>query len=589
MRTAGAATRVASARIAAIIGIAMLGCVAAANAQQAPLPGSVAPGQIERQFQRPPEPRAPGAIDIPQPPSQRVAPIPPNVRVELRALEITGSTVFAPDEFRPLYAEMIGKTVALEQIYLVAAQISSKYHDAGYFLAQAIVPPQEVNRGTVQIRVIEGYVAKVKFEGDIRGPRGILEGYGDKIAADRPARLQTFERYLLLMNDLPGVSAHATIQPDPTEIGAADLLVQITHKTVGAFFSADDRGTKFLGPEQLQLGTSLNSLAHLYEQISLRGIVTPSIRELRYGDGRYVQPIGSDGFRTELFGSVSETHPGFTLSNQNVHSDYRTVSFSGFYPVLRSRNQNWTVGGGFNIQDSTTNQLVTDAVSLIPAQTKTIDDRLRYISLSSQYDVRDRLSGTDLVYVEARQGIDGLGSTKSDNALASNPGASPNFTLFHATLQRQQGLGSLLSGLGVLAAVDGQYAFSRLLVEQQYAFGGEQYGRAYDPAEITGDRGVAAKIEPQYTFGGIPRFIDAFQLYVYYDFGYVWNFAPGSPALVNPPARTATGAATGIGLRFFAPYFTGYIEMAKPLTRSVATLGNDGKDPRFFFHVILSY
>ncbi len=498
--------------------------------------------------------------------------IPRNVRLELKSVEIIGSTVFAPADFQPLYAEMIGKDVPLEQIYLIAAEITSKYHRAGYFLSQAIVPPQEIAGGVVQIRVIEGYVAQVKIQGEVRGLRSIIEGYGRNIAADRPARIETFERYLLLMNDLPGVSAHATIEPDRLEVGAADLIVDVTHKSVSLLGSADNRGTKFIGPYELRAGTSLNSLAGLYERLDVQYVGTPDLDELNYGEVRYVQPIGSDGLRAELFGGISTTHPGGPLAGQNIRSDFRTVSATGFYPIERSRTENLTLGAGFSLQDSITNQLGARA----------FDDRTRYFSAIGQYDRSDNWRGTNLLYLEGRQGVDAFGATRARDG-TSNRGARPDFALLHATAQRQQDLSVLLPRLSVLAAIDGQFAFSKLVIAQQYAFGGEQYGRAFDPAEIVGDHGIAAKIEPQYSFTGIPPFIDTFQAYTYYDFGHVSRIDP--PAGV---ASRATAAATGIGLRYFAPYFTGYVEAAHALVHGVAASGGR-KETRFFFRVTAKY
>jgi len=551
--------------------IALLGSSGGAFGQQRP--PSVEPGVIERQFQPTPQPRAPGPVEVPPSPAEQPVPaIAPNVRVELKGVDISGATVFGPADFQPLYADLIGHSVALEQIYALAAQITTKYHNAGYFLSQAIVPPQEIAGGFVRIRVVEGYVAHVQIQGEVRGLRSIIEGYGNKIAADRPARERTFERYLLLMNDLPGVTAHATLAPNPTEVGAADLIVEVRHKTESLSASADNRGTKFIGPYEFRGGASLNSLAGLYDRIDVQYIGTPIFDELRYGDLRYTQPIGDEGFRTELFGSLSTTHPRGTLSSQNIHGDARTVSVAGFYPIERSRLENLTLGGGFALQDATTNQLGVRAT----------DDRMRYLSLTGQYDSSDNWAGNNLVYLEMRQGINGLGASNSSDLL-SNPGARPDFALAHATVQRQQDLGALLSGLAILAAADGQYAFTKLVVPQQYAFGGEQYGRAYDPAEITGDHGIAAKVEPQYTFAGIPSYVDTLQAYSFYDFGYVARISP-----VAGTAQTATGAATGAGLRFFAPYFFGDLEVAHALTRGVSD--NEGrKETRFFFRLTAKY
>jgi hemolysin activation/secretion protein len=557
-----------------IVVVALLGAVLSPGwpaAAQTP-PPSVAPGQIERQFQPPPQPAAPGQIEIPQPQAPAAPQQVPTVRLELRDVEISGATVFAPEELRPLYADLLGKPVRLEQVYLLAEQITARYRRAGYILSQAVVPPQQVEGGVVKIRVVEGYIAAVRLEGDPNGARGFLEAYGRNIVADRPTRLPTLERYLLLMNDLPGVTAHSRLEPDPSQFGAADLVIVTTHKPISAFAGVDNRGTKFIGPYEVQAGASLNSLIGLGERIDLRYIGATNPHELAYGEARYVQPLGGDGLRLELFGGISSSRPGSTLKPLDLSSEYKTLGLSSYYPLIRSRGQNLTLGGGFTIQDS-----FTDAQDV-----RSLDDRLRYFTVSAQYDVTDRWGGSNLAFGEIRQGINGLGSSRADDPLLSRALGQPDFTLVHSTLQRSQDLGFVLPKLSLLTAVDGQYAFSRLLIAQQYAYGGEQYGRAYDPAEITGDHGFAAKAELQYLIQGVPPVINAFQPYGFYDFGYVSRISP------TAGAQTATGASAGLGVRFFADHFTGYVELSKPLTRGISANDNS-KGERFFFRVLASY
>jgi hemolysin activation/secretion protein len=230
------------------------------------------------------------------------------------------------------------------------------------------------------------------------------------------------------------------------------------------------------------------------------------------------------------------------------------------------------VGGGFTLQDS-----FTDAQGV-----RSLDDRLRYLTVSAQYDLTDRWGGGNLVFGEIRQGINGLGSSSPDDPLLSRALGRPDFTLVHSTIQRHQDLAVILPKLSFLAAADGQYAFSRLLVAQQFAYGGEQYGRAYDPAEITGDHGIAAKAELQYLLDGFRPLVNAFQLYGFYDFGYVGRISP------TGGAQTATGASSGLGVRYFSDHFTGYVEFAKPLTRGLAANDNS-KGGRFFFRLVASY
>jgi len=65
-----------------------------------------------------------------------------------------------------------------------------------------------------------------------------------------------------------------------------------------------------------------------------------------------------------------------------------------------------------------------------------------------------------------------------------------------------------------------QYALEPLLATEQFAYGGAQQalGRAYDPAEIIGDRGMAGSLELRMNLSPEKRFWQAMQLYVFYDY-----------------------------------------------------------------------
>ena len=90
--------------------------------------------------------------------------------------------------------------------------------------------------------------------------------------------------------------------------------------------------------------------------------------------------------------------------------------------------------------------------------------------------------------------------------------------------------------------------------------------RAFDPSEAIGENGAAAKLELRWSFGLGPG---AGTLYAYYDAGRVDRKQASGPDL------RVTLAATGLGLRFSGPAGTrGYLEVAKPLKRDVASEGN---------------
>ena len=143
-------------------------------------------------------------------------------------------------------------------------------------------------------------------------------------------------------------------------------------------------------------------------------------------------------------------------------------------------------------------------------------------------------------------------------------------------LSRTQHLGG---GVSLFLAATGQYASTQLLASEEFFYGGPGFGRAYDPSEITGDHGVAALAELRFTGQPDIPILNFYQLYGFWDFGATFDIDAGA----QPSRRT--GSSAGLGVRFgVTDYATGYIEVAKPMTRPVA-LEDNGNDPRVFFRI----
>jgi hemolysin activation/secretion protein len=105
--------------------------------------------------------------------------------------------------------------------------------------------------------------------------------------------------------------------------------------------------------------------------------------------------------------------------------------------------------------------------------------------------------------------------------------------------------------------------------------GGEYIGRAYDPSEIAGDDAIGGKLELQWTSPMGQDFLNQHQFFAYYDYGHTWLRASTDDFEL---------ASVGVGARMLIKggYFAS-LELAAPLTRSVDTLGDKGKEPRLFF------
>ena len=482
----------------------------------------------------------------------------------LQRMVIKGSTIYGKRKFSRLFRKYLHRRINLEEIYIIAQQITNMYRNDGYILSKAVVPPQKIEGGVVQINVIEGFVDRVAIQGQVRGPRRLLNEYRKGILRSRPLKARDLERYLLLVDDLPGVSVKSVLTPSKDKPGATNMTLILSNKAYEGSLGLDNRGTKFNGPIQVNAGLSGNTIFKNYERIGLQSVVTTNTDELRFFSGFYEQPIFSEGTKPFFSASFSGSEPGSLLKIFDVVGESKTFTFKISHPFIRSRAENLNGFVSYTNRDSE-----TEILGKLDSE-----DRLRIVNLGLSYDFVDEYRGVNLVSFNLSKGFDIFDSTESGSEKLTRSGGHSDFSkVFGEMLRLQQ----LAPSWMLLGALSWQYSFEKLLASEEFGVGGARYVRAYDSSEITGDQGLAFKLELQKAFQPKKKYFRDMQAYTFFDFGKVWN-----------RVSTATTPSTqnlyslGAGLRFnLTDQISGYLEWNKPLSQIVSSEGN--KDSRFFF------
>ena len=496
-------------RVLAALGIVAVPVVAAAQA----IPPGDQPGRERQRFIQPPTPLAKPAgpaVTLPGTVAPKGA---EKVFLRVRAVQITGSTVYTAEQLKPLYADLVGKRVALTAVYTLAQRITAKYGNDGYVLSRAIVPPQQLEPkgAVVHIEVVEGYVDKVEWPKQLSRYRDFFTAYAAKITAQRPANIRTIERYLLLAGDLPGLKFSTALRPGK-EPAASVLVVQVTEKPIDANAHVDNRGTPARGPFEYLGSATVNNLLGQHEALTLTYAGVVPLRELNYAAANYRQVLNSEGLG--LFADFSDAWgvPG-TVPLEILQ--YRTLGPYGdaglSYPFIRSREKNLTLSGLFFGSNSESDVLGA------PFN----DDRLRGFRAKADADMADQWQGINQFNLTVSQGIEGLGSTENGNPLASRLVGRVDFEKVEATASRTQ---PLFDRFSAYVSAYGQYAGTPLLVPEQCGFGGRYYGRAFDPSQLLGDSCIEGVGELRYDVPPQPLpLVQTAQFYGFGDFGQLYT------------------------------------------------------------------
>jgi hemolysin activation/secretion protein len=270
-----------------------------------------------------------------------------------------------------------------------------------------------------------------------------------------------------------------------------------------------------------------------------------------------------------VLGAYGTADPG--SSKAAFDSDIRIAQFLGrvWHPVLRSRRQSLWITGTFDYRNFREQQFDDTVIS----------DRLRTLRAAATYALADRFNGDNQVRLELSQGLDILGASDEGAADLSRADGQSVFTKLSGTVIRLQ---KITDRIALQLGVAGQWSADPLLSYEEFSLGGEQFGRAYDYGEVTGDDGVAGSGELRYGDSTRWPWLSEYQVYGFYDIGAVWNETPGGGTTRD------SLASAGAGLRLFlTSRLRASFEAAKPLTRMVQT--TDDEDWRFFFSAGVTY
>ena len=531
-------------------------------------PSSTQPGVIMRglEGQNPTSSNAEGVIVIPKEEAANKKKFSDVKAFVLRKVILDKPNVYTPEILYNMYKDMVGQKVSFADLNEIAQRVTKKYREDGYIFSRAVLPPQKVVDGVVHLRAIEGRIAHVKLVGHYTDKNGLIQKFADQISTTRAANSKEIERYLLLINDLPGVTARSLIKPSE-ESGGGDLIIDVEEKSNEGSVSVDNRGSRYLGPYRGTAVGALNDMFGLHDRTTLRGIITSDTKELRFGDISHEEQIGDNGAKITARAAITSSEPGGNIASQDIKGDSQMYDLEGVYPVVRSRQYNFNLVAGFNALNSTTD------VSTV----QTALDRVRTARVGTRFDLTDTLKGVNQFELMATQSLHLMGATE-DGVGRSRANGHEEFLKGDLTATRVQQLPDLWS---VMVSGTGQVANHPLLASEEFTIGGPTYGRAYDTGEMTGDNGYAGVAELRY--GGpveSNKILQSYQAYTFIDYGKVTNQDPA----VGEAARDSLTSA-GLGVRFnLQQDFSSYVELDKPMNKPVASEGDTGS--RLFFSVL---
>jgi len=420
------------------------------------------------------------------------AKLPTSIPFALNTIKISGNTVFDTQTLQALVKDAVGKSMTLSELASVTARITDYYRRHGYLLARAIIPAQTIQDGLVNIKVIEAHYGTISFDNRSEVNETLLTATLSPLQSGQAIEQAKLDKVLLLLSDIPGVMAEATLKPGES-MGMSDLAVNVIPE--GVFVTGnvtlDNYGSRYTGRNRL--GATVNFIEPLKhgDILSLGGLSSGS--GMKYGHLSYEALLIGQG--TRMGGSYSALNYELNkngLASLDAHGEAQVASLWMKHPLMRGRNLN------LNGQIRYDRKSLSDRIDTVAQLT---DRHLGGWTAALSGDMRDAFLSTGAVntwyagWTSGRLGFKDATAELNDSSTANTQGSFSKYNVSYGRLQ------NLSRKSALYFSYSGQWASTNLDSSAKFILGGPYTVRAYEMGAVSGDAGQLITGEFRYDMG----------------------------------------------------------------------------------------
>ncbi len=501
----------------------------------------------------------PARMRLPATPAQVVMPVQPKPsphdprarRFQVHAFNMSGNTVFSSRTLKTQLERFLDMELNLYDLNLAADTITAFYQERGYPLARAVIPPQRVVDGAVTVRIVEGRIGKVSFTGNRRHSAHFLAARTAPLAPGTLVTGEALERSMLLLNDIPGLSAKAVLDPG-TEFGTTNAEVRVIEKLVSGNVGINNHGRRETGQNKAEVALNLNSPFGFGDQLAFSGSSTEH-KLVRYWKFGYSAPLNTDGTRIAFGSSRAQYDVSGALAALGITGEIRTADITISHPFQRTRHTSQWFNVGVK-QSHLTQTALGVPISDHKINVFNLNYLLNHVHEDTSVTSASLSLATNFKGVKTPQQRDALfGRLEADVSHTT-----PFFKEWDFYLR-----GNMV------------YSKDMLPDTEKFSLGGPGSVRAFRPSEVRGDTGYLATAELRHPFALAGR-MGVFRLTA--DMGQVIYKMPGysdsSDRLRSAGFGTSFYPFAGTALSF---------DFARKIGSSGAS--NEGKRQRFWISI----
>jgi len=498
-------------------------------------PGDKQPPLIE---EKPPGPPPPLKLPIPAIPDEKSPGTLPQVRVFVREIKISGSTVFSDQQLSDVTAPYLNRVLTSEDLETLRKELTLLYVKSGYITSGAIIPDQKVIDGVITLQIIEGRLTGIEVENN----KYLRDSYYRKrieLGAGPPIKVDDLQSRLRILQEDPRVNLiDANLKPG-ARLGESDLNLTVEERLPFKFWSGyNNYISDSVGGEQILATGALLSLTESGDIFSFtygraEGL-TPKI------DTWYSFPLTANDLTLSLRYRKNDfdlTREVFKDLDIETHTDIYSIALR--YPVFRSLSQEFALSllGEHEIQKTT---LLDQPFSFEPGA---VDGEVKVTPIRFGQEYVYRTQNQVIAAIsQFSWGIHALDATIRDDDLPDG-----EFFKWQGQFQWARRFSPLDAQLIFRSFF--QWTGDPLVSLEQATVGGRYTVRGYPENYYVRDRALVWSLESRIPIIRNKPWADYLQIVPFFDWG--WGKNSDFP---TPPGPTNI-YSVGIGMRWAATLF----------------------------------
>ena len=477
---------------------------------------------------------------------------PPALHFVVKTYQVEGDNPLGAAASEAL-APFVGEFDGIEPLYAAQDALNSALANGGFRFYRAILPPQELDTGTIILKVVALPISKVTVEGaKYVSPQAVERSLAPLKAGEVP-NTREVSRALAVANEHPSKHLRVNFRESDETPDALDAVVRVTEeKPWSVFAEMNNIGSEGAGPvdpndpaaggnagtgrTRLTMGGQYNNLTRHDDIVA--GSVTTSPENadnvMQYMTSYQLPVYALKGWMTAFY--VHSEVDVDDVANLDIQGAGTFYGLSYKHQLLNRGRLKHSISVG--LQDRLFDTAIFNGGG--GARKTDVSTKVRSRPLSLRYDGALLWTDTSLdFYVDVAHNIEsGRHNNATFYALVRAPARS-DFTIAHFGALVTQRLPHGFSALGRMTA---QLTDQALIPGEELGFGGAHSVRGFEERTIAGDKGVILNFE--LWSPPVQRALGA-QFLAFVDVG--------QKALIDPvigQRRNDTIASIGVGTRW---------------------------------------